>query len=61
MDKIDIPCSCGHLLRAHYDTTNADTSLQRWGCETCFTEHETQTVWQHWYKKDNLRYLENLV
>lgn len=52
--KVDFPCSlCKHTDLDHYNFPGSS----RW-CEKCFYEYGNDTSWQHVYKPDNLRYLE---
>jgi len=59
MAKGKILCHCGHKLKDHY--IGQITLLPRWGCNACFVELAAQTTWQHFYKPDNLKYLESLL
>lgn len=52
--QIDIPCSCGHLESEHYNIGNAPKF-----CEKCFYVFPDSTQWQHIFRPDNLRYLED--
>ena len=54
---IDFPCTgCEHLDSEHYKLP----LCFRW-CEKCFYVHGKDTRWQHVFKADNLKYLENRV
>jgi hypothetical protein len=50
---MDFPCTgCEHLESEHYHIAGAPN----W-CEKCFYK---STIWQHMFKADNLKYLEQL-
>jgi hypothetical protein len=58
VDK-DYPCTgCEHLDSEHYDPFNKYGKIPRW-CEKCFYVHRNDMRWQHVFKADNLKYLEN--
>jgi hypothetical protein len=50
----NIPCHCEHLESEHYNIYDAPKL-----CEKCFYGYPNSTQWQHIYKPDNLKYLEN--
>jgi hypothetical protein len=52
----EIPCFCNHLDRDHYKIVGAP----RW-CEQCFYRYGQNATWQHEYKQDNLKWLEQQV